>query len=309
MTRRQVDDILARESPQGQERIRKILEHSCSMYDFSGKHIPHEFEKENLLDAIGKRDTYVVDSNTNWKKECKENLEKAFIISPTLSRENPNTKDLILEAARCKLGNIFSVGIDANLNCILVDRIDEPFHYAFDKAKLTEASKGKGPTVAKQKAEMPTKIEKEKELIRDHIRLAFLFSGPLDSTISLAFIDSGKASDLPSPDKIQKTIEVLKGDIRRRLPACKHDIGKSKRAVEVCYATLLIEDTEPTGIRIQFDKPNYANVFGDMYILQTAIYLGANIMTKDRKLAQMASYAGIKCFHVPSPIKQTCSNI
>lgn len=141
-------------------------------------------------------------------------------------------------------------------------------------------------------------------LIRDHIRLAFLFSAPLDSAISLSFIDSGKASDLPSPDKIKKTIDVLKGDIRRRLPACKHDIGKSKRAVEVCYATLLIEDTEPEGIRFEFDEPNYENIFGDMYFVQTAIYLGAKIMTKDRKLDQMASYAGIKCFHVPSLIKQ-----
>jgi predicted nucleic acid-binding protein len=94
-------------------------------------------------------------------------------------------------------------------------------------------------------------------------------------------------------------VSKLKTHIQRRLPECKYNKKKSKHAIELCYATLLIEDTEPKGIRWEFDEPNYEHVFGDMYIVQTAIYLGAKIMTKDRKLSQMASYADIKCCHVP----------
>lgn len=296
MTRKQVDNILAKLSPQEQERILKILEHSCSMYDFSGKHIPHEFEKENLLDVISQREIYVVDSNSDWKKECKENLGKAFIISPALSRENPNTKDLILEASRCKLGNIFSVGIDANLNCILVDKIDEPFHYAFDNPKITEASRGKGETVAKQKAEIWGQIEEEKKRFRFEIFVATLDLG----SITLPFNNSGKACDLPSPDAMQNAIDRSKNNVKRRLSECKYNVKKSKRVVELCYVTLLLEDAEPKGIRSEFDEPRYEHVFGDMYILQMAVYLGANIMTKDKKLEKMASYTGIKCCHVPS---------
>ena len=300
MPKKQVQDTLAKVSPQDRERIEKGLEHSRTLFDLCGKHIPHEFEKENLRDVISQRDTYVVDSNSDWKRECKEHLDKAFIISPALARENPNTRDLILEATRSKLGNIFSVGIDARLNCVLIERIDEYFQYEFDIPKLSEASREKGKTFAKQKAENRKSIEIEKELIRAHIGNELFFAVSLDRTpISLAFGTSGKASDLPMPQEMPNVVSKLKAHIQRRLPECKYNIKKSKRAVEVCYATLLVEDTEPKGIRWEFDEPDYEHVFGDMYIVQTAIFLGAKIMTKDRKLSQMARYAGIKCCHVP----------
>lgn len=169
MPQKQVQEILAKVSQQDRKRIEKGLEHSRTLFDLCGKHIPHEFEKENLRDVISQRDTYVVDSNSDWKKECKEHLDKAFIISPTLARENPNTRDLILEATRSKLGNIFSVGIDARLNCVLIERIDEHFQYEFDIPKLSEASREKGETFAKLKIENRKSIEIEKGLIRAHI--------------------------------------------------------------------------------------------------------------------------------------------
>jgi hypothetical protein len=43
-------------------------------------------------------------------------------------------------------------------------------------------------------------------------------------------------------------------------------------------------------------------VFSDMYVLSTAIYFGANILTLDKGLKKMASYAGINCFkELPKP--------
>src|ERR1039457_37088 len=97
----------------GRHQALRAREHSFAMYDFHGKPIPHPNSKEDLLKIISKRDIYVVDSNSVWKKEClaPENSNKAFIICPALSRENPNTEDLILNATRSKLGNIFSFGI------------------------------------------------------------------------------------------------------------------------------------------------------------------------------------------------------
>jgi hypothetical protein len=300
MPKKQVEDILAKLTPPDRERVEKGLKHSRTLYDLNGNHIPHDFEKEKLLDVISQRDTYVVDSNSDWKNECEQHLDKAFIISPSLARENTNTRDLILKATRSKLGNIFSVGIDARLNCVLVERIDEYFQYEFDMPKLTEASREKGEIFAKQKAENKKSIEVEKELIREHINCELLFATTLDhSPISIAFMSSGKAYDLPLPNEMPNVVNRLKARIQRRLPECKYNIKKSKRAVEVCYATLLVEDTETKGIRWEFDEPDYEHVFGDMYIVQTAIYLGAKIMTKDGKLSQMASYAGIKFCHVP----------
>jgi len=105
MTKEQVEEILAKSTPQDRERIQKMLQHSCSVYDFVGNHLPHPYEKENLLEIIGKRDTYVVDTNSEWKRACREQVHKAkaFIITPALSREQTYTKDLILDKARPRL--------------------------------------------------------------------------------------------------------------------------------------------------------------------------------------------------------------
>lgn len=310
MPKRQVEHILASQSQQDRARILKLLEHSCSMYGFTGKHIPHDFEKEDLLDVIKKRDTYVVDSNSDWKKVCTENPDKAFIITPALSRENPNTKDLILHEKRCKLGNIFSFGIDANLGCILIDKIDEVFHYSFDNAKLTEASRGKGETVAKQKAETWTAIEVEKQTIRDIIREMLVRITELSKVpIGTAFINSGRAADLPPNKETQVMADAFKTTIKQLqlIPDSKHHVSKSQKLAHLCYATLLLEDKQERkdeGTRFEFDCPQYEHVFGDMHIVQAAIYLQAKILTRDKTLEQMASYADIRCFHVPQPIKQ-----
>ena len=288
MPKKEVERHLAMMSPPDREQALNALDHSCSMYDALGNHLPHDYEKENLLEVIGKRDAYLIDNSSEWRKHCllPENRDKAFIISPSLSRENPNTKELILDKVRCKLGTIFSVGILPKRGgnfCILVDRLDEHFRYTFDNAKLTEASKGKGPTVAKQREEIWRMIENEKREIR-----------PL--------IEAQRAADLPPPERIRVKIETFKSEIKRLAPECKHNIYKAKELVALCYATLLMEDSQPKrdeGPRYEFDLPEYEHVFGDMYVVQGAIYLRANILTRDGPQTQMASYADIKCYHVP----------
>ena len=293
MPKKAVESLLPKLSPQDREQALKALEHSCSMYDEVGNHIPHDCEKENLLDVISKRDTYVIDNSSEWRKQCllPENQDKAFIISPSLSRENPNTKDLILDKARCKLGNIFSVGIlptrDGYFR-ILVDRIDEYFRYTFDHTKITEASKGKGETVAKQKIEVWNIIENEKRELRN-------------------ILGFHNAADLLPPTKLQPAIDAFKSEIKRLAPECKHNINKAKKLVSFCYLNLLMEDTQPKkdeGPRYEFDLPQYEHVFGDMYVVLTAIYLRANILTRDGPQRQMASYADINCYHVPRIMTQ-----
>ncbi len=288
MPKKEVERQLAMLSKQDREQALKALEHSCSMYDAFGKHLPHDYEKENLLEVIGKRDAYAIDNSSEWRRACllPENRDKAFIISPSLSRENPNTKELILDKARCGLGNIFSMGILPKLGgdfCILVDRIDEHFRDTFNNAKLTEASKGKGPTVAKQKVEIWDVIENEKREIR-----------PL--------IEAHRAADLAQPEHLCEKIQTFKNEIKRLAPECRHNINNAKRLVALCYATLLMEDAQPKqneGPRYEFDLPEYEHVFGDMYVVQTAIYLCANILTRDGAQTQMAGYADVKCCHVP----------
>jgi len=287
----------------------RAREHAFAMYDFHGKSIPHPNSKEDLLKIISERDIYVVDSNSLWKKEClaPENSKKAFVICPALSRENPNTEDLILNATRSKLGNIFSFGIDASLNCILIDRIDEPFKDVFDLLRLRRASK--------QKPETPVEvwrgIEIEKEKIREIIRQMFAKMTERGGVpVGTEFMKSGRAADLPPNADTQVMADAFNLIIKQMRLAddSLHQVSKSQKLSHLCYATLLLGDKQARkdeGTRFEFDYPQYEHIFGDMHIVQTAIYLKASILTKDKKLEQMASYANVKCFHVPQ-LTPTC---
>lgn len=279
-----VESVLPHLSPKDREQALQALKHSCSLYDELGNHVPHDYEKENLLDALSQRDCYVIDNCSDWRKEYPkpENQEKAFIISPALARENPNIKELILDNDRYKYGNIFSIGIlpiQGGRYRIMVDRIDKHFRHVFNLPALTEASKGKGETVAEQKKKNQKTIDVHKKQIRDCLRIV-------------------NASDLLQPTDLSITVIAaeLKQFITQQVGQCRHNFPISIKVNRLCYATLLLEDVE---IRKEFDLPNYENVFGDMYILLTALFLKANILTKDGALTRMAKYANVKCYHVP----------
>jgi hypothetical protein len=297
MTKKQVEEIIAKVAPQDGERIRKGLEHSRTLYDLNGNHVPHDFEKENLRDVISKRDMYVIDTNSTWHEECKKHLDKAFIITPALARETTNLLNLILDRTRSKLGNIFSFGIDDRINCIIIERIDEAFQYEFDIPKLRQASRGKGPFFEKQKAKHTAYNIEEKERATFNIELDLLFdvnSG--QPRVSKKFWDTGKACDLPPPEELKYATDSLKNNIRQRVPACRFNVKNTINLVTICHRTLLLEDLR---IRAEFDDPEKVNVFGDMHILQAAIYLGANILSNDKRLKTMASYTGMNCWPVP----------
>ncbi len=292
-TKEEIEKILPADSVQRQQAL-KSLEHSFSLYDFDGNHKPHPYEKENLLEVISRREMYVVDNNSPWQSECQAHLDKAFIISAALSREHPSTKALILDATRCELGNLFAFGCYENVARVHIDRIDSSFGHVFDMEKLEKASDKSGEAFAKLKKQEKVNNDHDKTAIRNHIGLELFFLSALGTTpIKTNFIQSGKASDLPNRDSIHEIISRFQADIQRRLPKCKHNLKQTKNAVERCYARLLLEDRKT---RNDFDKPDYDNVFGDMYIVSTAIYLGANILTGDNGLKQMATYAGVKCF-------------
>jgi hypothetical protein len=292
-TKEEIEQILPADSLQREQAL-KSLEHSFSLYDFDGNHKPHPYEKENLLEVISRREMYVVDNNSPWQSDCKAHLDKAFIISAALSREHPSTKALILDATRSELGNLFAVGCYTNVARIHIDRIDSSFGHVFDMEKLEKASDKSGEAYVKQIAQQKINNEHDKTAIRNHIGLELVFLSALGTTpIKTEFIQSGKASDLPNRDSMHKIISRIQTDIQRRLPTCKHNLKKTKNVVEKCYSKLLLEDRKT---RNDFDRSDYDNVFGDMYIVLTAIYLGANILTEDNGLKQMALYAGIKCF-------------
>ena len=55
----------------------------------------------------------------------------------------------------------------------------------------------------------------------------------------------------------------------------------------------LIEDKT---IRNEYAMKDYHNVLGDTWVVQSALYLSARILTFDKRLKSMAAYAGAECF-------------
>lgn len=285
MPRQMVEKILPTLSPQDREQALKCLEHSCSFYDQIGNHIPHDYEKEKLLEVIAQRDCYVIDNNSSWQKEYSkpENHNKAFIISPALAREYDNSNSLLLDD-RHKYGNLFSVGIfilDSGQPMIMVDRLDEAMRYTFNLPALKEASRRKGQSYLGEAANFRRNMELVKRDIREALNIQ-------------------NASELQPPNDPHLTMVAgyLKQFIQQTAAQCRHNFPVARRVSNLCHAVLLIEDTE---IRKEFDMPvqDYPNVFGDMFILLTALLLKAKILTHDKGLIRMASYANIVCHHVP----------
>lgn len=300
MTQSEIERMLPIGSGRGQ--ALSSLEHSYSMYDYYGKHIPHINEKENLLSLIGERQTYVLDHNSLLKKEIEQHRDKAFIIAATISREHSNPRGIIFRKDFVKLGNVFEVGPNEVYGRVFVHRIDEYYHYCFDSDLFKN---GQLPDKGNPNIDTVNAIQKRR--IHDEITLSLSCEDALNATkFGALFTNTAKAKDLPSPDKIRSTINRFKANIVRRIPDARLNIKKSIRAAELCFSTLLMEDIQlrkEAGAKFEFDEQKYDNLFGDMHIVQTAIYLGARIMTKDNLLSQMANYAGIKCDNVP---QSTC---
>ena len=305
LTRDEIDRLLPAGSADKEQAI-KCLEHSYSMFDEYGRHIPHIKEKENLFDVLNRRDTYIVDTNSQSKAVYQQYPDKAFVYSATLSREEKQPTGLILDDKTCKVGNVFIVGGEPSLGRVFAHKLDEHYRYLYDMTKFKRDCKN--GEFAKSQTESATAINTvNKKRLHDEIGISlFLEDALTQSPIGTDFINSGVSADLPPAEKLKKTIESFKRGIKNRLPLAKHNIKKSIRVAELCYCTLLMEDNQArtdSGARFEFDLADYPNLFGDMYITQTAVYLGARILTKDNGVFKMASYASIECHNVPQPAK------
>ena len=277
------------QDPQQRALFMKACEHSISRYDVYGNHKPLPFEKENLLQVIDQKKTFVVDNNSAWQRECKAHPDKAFIICAALSREQPNTEKLILSAALNTLGNLFTVGYYPPSGFVHIDRVDEPYVYAFNQSTLSKTNDNNDPISIRLKAMDKLSIEHDKQRIRDYLSQTLA----QDNSLNSRFNHTGKANDLPTPNQVQNVLGRLKDYIKTLLPQCKYNFEHSTDVANYCYTALLLAKRP---IRNEFDLPDYPNVFGDLTILGIAIYLQAHILTHDDNLKRMAEFADIKHF-------------
>jgi hypothetical protein len=287
-----IEEFLASLSDDEMVELDRQLGHAFSCYTLEGKHLPHPHEKENLLAVLVQQERYVVDGNSNWKEESKNPVHrnKAFVIGRTLWDEEYNLKGIYFSRkVDITNNNLFTLGIIDGANghekLMQIERIDAAYRSIFDEASLTEESK------PKEKRTAPKFIERERERMEQIIeqkKVMLLILGIKD-------ILQAENETLIAP-KRKQLAEIIK----KAVPSCLANYGVAVETARFCYALLL---TNRKDIRQEFSDQAYRNVFGDMLALLDALFLGANILSGDTALGEMAGYAGIKCVRELEPTR------
>ncbi len=270
------------------ESLRLILQQHApwpiSFHDFNGERIKPTFGKKNLLDDIIRRERFVCDSNSYWKREAgkKKNQHKAFIIPHTALDEPDDVS-----------GNLFGNKVDfSNENiyfftaapyqgglCLAIELYNSQFLKRFDPKKLKEASRERMEKTdveyLKSEAEQMAQVRDEKKNI-------------------LSFLELANVEDLPPVEVLERKKADLIRYIHSVAPRCFKDYRRAMNVAGQCFATLLLEqDDVGQKTRKEFNDTNRRNVFGDTLLFRDALWFKARILSNDRALTRMAEYGGL----------------
>jgi hypothetical protein len=277
-----IGDLEEFEDSLSEEERTAFRSHAFSRYTLAGQHLPHPYETDDLLAVLGHRECYVVDTNSNWKAESRkpENREKAFILPRTLSDEEADIKGLFFgPKVETTNNNLFILGVDHTEDepVIAIERLDRFYRSIMDESSLLEESRPRG---LRTDAKFLNRERRWMEIIQQEKQAILLILGVRD------------ISKLAMPKDMSEKRTQLLAFIRREAPKCRADFVRSIGVARHCYALLLIEDRQ---IRTEFSKPDYRNVLGDTFVLHNALFLQAKILSGDKPLKRMASYAGRPC--------------
>ena len=97
--------------------------------------------------------------------------------------------------------------------------------------------------------------------------------------------------------------------IERNITECFKRFWGSDEVARLAYARLLLgQDHVSREARKEFEDPNYPNVFGDVHLIQNALFFNAGFASHDRAVTRMARFCGLPMLttnqrrSLPSPI-------
>lgn len=290
------DKFLASLSEAERERVKKGLSNAASFYTLEGVNVlNYGVAPTNLLAVIDGMERYVVDGNSPWKAAAakKEISGKAFIIGDTVQSEHPNLKGTLFGTKTdISNNNLFIFGVappSIGSDLLLVRRMDEHYRSIFDESLLDlESARPETRTDAKFIERRQRQARNTAELKNDILRrIGIRDLGDIPKRQQESFCAAKKA-------------ELLE-DVRATAAQCRRNYRLSCEVASLCCAALLMEwDEDDQGVKARKDfvKPNYPNVFGDIRILQNALYLNANILSWDKAFKLMTGYVGLKHVNV-----------
>jgi hypothetical protein len=263
--------------------LRGQLKHSVSYYGLNGEHLEHAFESENLLSVLERMERYLVDSNYPWKCAASkaEHRNKAFIVGQTVTEEEDNLESIFFgPGTDASNDNLFGFGLDEfnGVYRLLIERFDTAFPSIFDKKKLAEESeqRAKRTDAASLRREVGHKVS----VAQLKERIAHILAYP-------------NLENRPPLELKQWQKTEIVAIIRRNSPNCLRNYHAAYDVAELCYAALLLEDDKVgQKTRQEFRNPNKRNVFGDTRLIQNALWLGSNILSRDNAVKRMVEYIG-----------------
>lgn len=105
----------------------------------------------------------------------------------------------------------------------------------------------------------------------------------------LALLETNSIKQL-KVESIQKKDAELAAYLVSNLRKCFKNFDQSEIAARYGYARLLLRSPRT---RNEFEMQDYPNVFGDLQLVQNALFLQASILSKDKGVHKMARFCGV----------------
>ncbi len=262
--------------------LREQLKHSVSHCTLEGRRLlVNPMQTEDLFEVIAGMVRFIVDTNSNWKAESRapENKGVAFILGKTVTMEEDNLKSLYFsQKVDISNNNLFHLGLEelGGNTLVVLERLDKPYALIFDQRKLVEESMPRAqrtdPEFQSRQRRQLLAVDEERRCILDLLHVK-------------------RIGDLPLRNKIEAVEAEILEFVRDRAPLCRYDWWRSVEVARRCYALLLIQKG---GIRTEFADPAYRHVFGDVTLVQNALFLRAGILSNDHAPKRMAGYTGLR---------------
>jgi hypothetical protein len=211
----------------------------------------------------------LVDTNFPWEKAAgaDEAAGFAFVIGFTVATEKSARKILMSGESPKIFRNVFLFGrnplsVDP---LFILERLDEYAVDARDPAKLQRPSQ--------QNSNLALRDERQ---------------------AILSILGLGQLSEVKQRKLWVEANARLRGGLHSRRGASFRDFRTSIEASREAYACLLFEDQ---GVRNEFLDEEKRNVFGDLELIQNALFFGAELLSANYKhVGFMAELLGLKCW-------------
>jgi hypothetical protein len=279
--------------------LREQVQHSVSCYRLNGEQLKNPFDRENLFAVLMGMERYMPDSNLLGSVLAAgkpENRNKAFILGHTVIDETENLKALLFGHKRdISNNNLFTFGFvgptdsTAPVPYLMIHRLDARYAEIFDKNKLRKES---CPRAKRTDAEY---LADERKHMADVLELKLDVVHRILGLTAMSILPPDEFCER----KRRKLIEI----IHSKAPGCFKDYRTGTEVASFCYAALLLEpDDVGEKTRNEFNDPHRRNIFGDIRLIQNALWLQSRILSNDRAIKRMVEYIGTSGIVVTSTV-------